>query len=137
LGLSKLKGWPRDFSDHPGTPSDEQTNEDNQAIKRMAEQPIQNKLPDPLPKILPGTVHEQWVRCGRSNCRCADGQLHGPYFYRFWREKGRLRKQYVKPDAVDDVRRSCQNRQQSHEQINAAWGVWQQLLERIREVERR
>jgi transcriptional regulator with XRE-family HTH domain len=23
--------------------------------------------------------------------------LHGPYHYRFWREGGRLRKQYVKP----------------------------------------
>ena len=103
----------------------------------MAKQLTQNKLPDPLPKILPGTVHEQWVRCGRSNCRCALGQLHGPYFYRFWREDGRLRKQYVKPDAVNAVQKCCQNRQQPREEVSAALGLWRELLERIKEVERR
>lgn len=31
--------------------------------------------------ILPGTVVERWLRCGKRNCRCkAEGaQLHGPY----------------------------------------------------------
>ena len=102
----------------------------------MAQQPDGNKFANPLPKMLPGTVHEQWVRCGRANCKCSRGERHGPYFYRIWRESGRLRKQYVKQDDVDDVRRSCQNRQQSCEQIRVAWGLWQELLERIREVDR-
>ena len=42
-----------------------------------------------LPKTLPGAVCAQWVRCCRPNCRCARGHLHGPYFYRFWREGAR------------------------------------------------
>ena len=103
----------------------------------MAERRDRNKFANPLPKMLPGTVHEQWVRCGHANCKCSRGERHGPYFYRIWRENGQLRKQYVKRKDVDDVRQSCQNRQQSHEQVSAAWGVWQELLERIREVERR
>ncbi len=35
------------------------------------------------------------VRCGKPNCRCACGELHGPYWYRRWREGGRQRRQYV------------------------------------------
>ena len=50
-----------------------------------------------LPKTLPGVVCQQWVRCGRPGCRCARGQLHGPYAYHFARENGRLRKRYVGP----------------------------------------
>jgi hypothetical protein len=61
------------------------------------------KLPDPFPKgpapsvapILAGSIHLEWKRCGKPNCRCERGMLHGPYFYRRWREGGRLRKGYV------------------------------------------
>ena len=35
------------------------------------------------------------------------GQLHGPYHYRFWREGGRLRKQYVRMADVAMVRTAC------------------------------
>jgi hypothetical protein len=27
----------------------------------------------------PGTIHLRWQRCGKPNCKCASGQLHGPY----------------------------------------------------------
>ena len=52
----------------------------------------------PLPKIgpLPGSVHIEWKRCGRSNCRCARGRLHGPYYARHWRDGGRQKKAYVR-----------------------------------------
>ena len=64
-----------------------------------------------LPKMLPGTVHEQFVRCGKPNCRCRRGPLHGPYYYHFRREAGRLKKEYIPRDAVDDVRSRCETRQ--------------------------
>jgi hypothetical protein len=52
---------------------------------------------NPLPKIEPlrGSVHLEWRKCGRSNCRCLSGHLHGPYFVRRWREGGRQQKAYV------------------------------------------
>ena len=31
--------------------------------------------------LLRGTVVTQRRRCGKASCRCADGQLHGPYTY--------------------------------------------------------
>ncbi len=66
------------------------------------------KLPKTLPKMPAGTVHAQMVRCGRDNCRCARGQLHGPYYYRFYRERGRLRKVYVKQAEADQTRTLCE-----------------------------
>lgn len=37
------------------------------------------------------------VRCGKAGCKCAgiDGELHGPYWYAYWRENGRLKSRYV------------------------------------------
>ncbi len=54
---------------------------------------------------LPGSLHAQWVRCGRNWCRCKDdGPLHGPYYYRFYREAGKQHKKYVPKGQVQQVR---------------------------------
>jgi hypothetical protein len=38
------------------------------------------------------TYRQEMVRCGRKGCtRCP----HGPYWYAYWREGGRLRSRYV------------------------------------------
>ena len=38
------------------------------------------------------TYRQEHVRCGRDNCtRCP----HGPYWYAYWREEGRLRSRYI------------------------------------------
>lgn len=68
-------------------------------------------LPKVIPDKLPGTVHEQYIRCGKPNCRCAQGKLHGPYYYRFWRDRGgRLHKEYVHKADVEVVRAACEAR---------------------------
>ena len=52
-----------------------------------------------------GALLEQYVRCGKPNCRCREGRLHGPYYYRFFRRGGRLRKRYVRgADAREQLR---------------------------------
>jgi len=60
---------------------------------------------------LPGSVSEQFIRCGKPGCHCRRGQLHGPYFYRIWRDapqaggkKGKVNKVYVKAADVAGVR---------------------------------
>src|SRR5262249_30221848 len=88
-----------------------------------------------LHKMLPGVVLRQWVRCGRPNCRCARGQLHGPYFYRFGHEGGRLRKEYVRRRDVDQVRARCEARQQYRKERKAGWQKWRELLAAVRGVE--
>ena len=34
-----------------------------------------------LPDYLAGSLVEQSRRCGKQGCRCAGGELHGPYLY--------------------------------------------------------
>lgn len=43
-----------------------------------------------------GAICAQFVKCGKAGCKCSRGELHGPYYYRFTREDGRLRKSYVR-----------------------------------------
>jgi len=61
-------------------------------------------FPKTLP--LPGGLYAERKRCSRPNCRCAAGgdALHGPYLYRRWSDRGRLRRQYVKAADADWVR---------------------------------
>ena len=42
-----------------------------------------------------GSLHLDWITCGKPMCRCARGILHGPYVYRHWRHRGKQRKVYV------------------------------------------
>lgn len=55
-----------------------------------------------------GVTYElQRIRCGKKKCgRCRGGPAHGPYWYAYWKSKGRTRSKYVGkklPPALDDV----------------------------------
>ncbi|MDA8064454.1 MAG: hypothetical protein M0031_02945 [Thermaerobacter sp.] len=42
------------------------------------------------------TYRQEWVRCRRPGCvKCGEGPGHGPYWYAYHREGGRLRKKYI------------------------------------------
>jgi hypothetical protein len=88
-----------------------------------------------LPKTLPGVVRPQMVRCGKQGCKCARGALHGPYFYRFWREAGRLRKQYVPPDDLPEVRAACEQRQLERRLLTAGLQVASTMNGRLRSLD--
>lgn len=47
-----------------------------------------------------GSIVLEKVKCGKEACHCAKGgELHGPYRYRYWSEKGTTKKEYLgKPD---------------------------------------
>jgi hypothetical protein len=43
-----------------------------------------------------GTIVEQYRTCGDESCHClSGGKKHGPYKYRYWREDGELKSDYV------------------------------------------
>ena len=93
------------------------------------------EIAESLPKMLPGAVCVQWKRCGKSACRCAAGKEHGPYFYRFFREAGRLRKAYVRKADLDRVRLQCLARRQELERRKAARLDLRELIALLRELE--
>src|SRR5262249_8580420 len=96
---------------------------------------MKTEEPGTLPKTLAGVVCRQWVRCGKRNCRCASGRLHGPYHYRFWRQGGRLRKAYIRPADLDRVREACLARRREKGDLRSAWEQWRQIVTLLREVE--
>ena len=56
--------------------------------------------------LLAGSLVEQTRRCGKTGCRCADGEPHGPYVYFAPKTAGRGRLRYV-PAALLEVVRRC------------------------------
>jgi len=60
-----------------------------------------------LTSLLPGEVCAQYIRCGKSGCRCRLGERHGPYYYRIWREGSRVQKAYVRREDLDAVQAAC------------------------------
>lgn len=100
-----------------------------------------------LAKTLPGVVIQRMKKCGRSNCKCAQGELHGPYHYRYWREGGRLRLQYVKRSNLARITAACKTRQVQELRERTEMGAinerthsyrmrWRDLLATLRELER-
>lgn len=41
------------------------------------------------------TYRKASVRCGKEKCKCASGDLHGPYWYAYWSEGGKTKSAYV------------------------------------------
>lgn len=78
-------------------------------IGKGKEERAENKIQNSLPKIepLPGAVCVQFKRCGKANCKCAKGELHGGYYYRFYYVAGKLRKKYVKKGEIEAVKAAC------------------------------
>ena len=56
---------------------------------------------------LAGEVCSQFIRCGKTGCRCSQGELHGPYYYRIWREGATVHKVYVKSRDMESVKAAC------------------------------
>lgn len=83
---------------------------------------MRTKTAKPLPNTLPGAVCAQW--------RERDGKRYGPYYFRFWREGGRLHKQYVKRSEVDAVWAACQRHR---EEVAARRRNHAELMQRLRE----
>ena len=68
---------------------------------------LARSLPD-VEAVIAGAVVEQGRRCGKEGCRCASGDLHGPYTYVVLpRAAGRTRTVYVPAAAAEAVRRGA------------------------------
>ena len=68
---------------------------------------LARSLPD-VEGVISGSVVEQGRRCGKEGCRCARGELHGPYTYVVLpRVGGRTPTVYVPASAAEAVRRGA------------------------------
>jgi hypothetical protein len=90
--------------------------------------------PETLPKMLPGAVCAELKKCGKPNCRCARGELHGPYYYRYWRDGRRLRKTYVPRQSVAEVTECCQARRLQRIAVRFGWQDYRIMLDALRKA---
>lgn len=52
----------------------------------------------PSTEVIPtaeGAYVLEYIRCGKPNCKCARGELHGPYWYLHRKIGGRTAKRYI------------------------------------------
>ncbi len=82
--------------------------------------------------MLEGAVCAQYKRCGKAGCKCARGELHGPYFYRFRWHEGRVIKDYVRLSDVEQVRAARARHRALQDEWRAARQHHQMLLSLFR-----
>jgi hypothetical protein len=82
---------------------------------------------------LPGHLEEKYVSCGRPNCCCAKGKLHGPYFYRRWERRGHRHTKYVRKGEVLSVKNSISAFQCVQSERRETRNRNQQLIREIQE----
>lgn len=96
------------------------------------------------PLALPGAVSPLHTRCGKVNCRCTRGALHGPYYRRQWYEGGRLRSAYVRKRDLERVTAACdayrRQQQDARDQRRAieelSWFEFREMRKQIRAIYR-
>jgi len=57
------------------------------------------KVP-PLEKVIRGTLLKYYLPCGKANCKCKKGYLHGPYYYLEVRTKGKNKMYYLSSSSL-------------------------------------
>lgn len=97
---------------------------------------MEHKHAKPLHKRLKGSVCVQWVTCGKPGCKCTRGDLHGPYYYRFWREDGRLRKEYVKREDLEGVQAATRTYREEKQLVKDSWAFLRRAREALRQVKK-
>ena len=86
----------------------------------------------PVGAVLPGAVCAQYKKCGRRGCKCAQSELHGPYFYHFkWRD-GRVVKKYIRLSDVDEVSAACRRYRKAQDELLEGRRHFQALRSRLR-----
>ena len=67
--------------------------------------PFKKKSQRVSPKIVPiaGTLEFKSIRCGRTNCRCVRGELHGEYAYLRIQVNGHRYRRYIKKEDLPNV----------------------------------
>ena len=64
---------------------------------------LARQLPD-VEATVRGALQRQMRRCGKPGCRCAEGELHGPYIYLSVQTGERSGLLYIPADVIEEVK---------------------------------
>ncbi len=103
-----------------------------------APQVRQKKSEENTTKIEPitGFLEARYVTCGKPNCKCANGQLHGPYFCRRWLAGGDRRSKYVRKADIADVKEGISAFKQKRKSRRMQRGRGNDLLRMLKMIRR-
>ena len=87
---------------------------------------------DKLATIYGGAVVSTMGRCGKPNCRCAHGCLHGPYYALVWRYGGIRHKRYIPATEVEAVRATCERTRHDRRAIRSSLQRSQDYLRQMK-----
>lgn len=93
---------------------------------------METKKPDLQPKMLPGYVRAEMVKCGKPACKCSRGMLHGPYFYHFTWADGRRSKSYVRRQDLAAVRAACDEYRGFQRELRSGRRQWRVLMSALK-----
>lgn len=65
-----------------------------------------------LDLAIPGTIHIQYRKCGKLNCRChqSQDQMHGPYYLWYRKIDGKLYTSVIDDESVELFKEMIENR---------------------------
>ena len=85
------------------------------------------------------TLLTTWTRCGKVNCQCNAGHLHGPDHALYWRDGAEQRRRYVPArylSAVQAILEERRDQRRLERQIHAhSLRMWRQLRHLAQDVE--
>lgn len=85
----------------------------------------------PLYALLRGSLIERYKRCGRSGCKCAQGQGHGPKYYLSISQPGsHPSMDYVPLDSLEKVSQYLDNYRLVREILEEVCSINRELLRR-------
>ena len=85
--------------------------------------------------LMRGSLAQLYVRCGRKDCRCAQGQKHGPYLYVSVFQGRRTKSVYVPRHLETEVRQWVRNAQAVQKDLLEITRLNAERLRRARESE--
>ena len=59
--------------------------------------------------MIDGSIYESYKKCGNKNCRCAKGDLHGPFYYLSRKADGKTKLTFVRRADEDAVEKKAGN----------------------------
>ncbi len=106
-------------------------------VRRLPVEPLlKTKTANPatkMSKLLNGHIQKRRVRCGKQNCKCANGEPHTA-FYHVWHCDGVRYQKYIRRSKVEQVRQACQEHRELQTRLRFGRAEHKQILACAREL---
>jgi hypothetical protein len=83
--------------------------------------------------LLNGHIQKRRVKCGKPNCKCANGEPHTA-FYHVWHCDGVRYQKYIRHTEVERVRQACRTYRELQIKLRVGRSEYKQMIALAREL---